>query len=96
MTAATTIRDQIGRKALAMLGAYDLVAFDTGLQLKIRGSRKVNVIRVTLDPTDTYTVKFSRWQPKRMVNTAVADFSHVHADELNELIERTTGLYTSL
>jgi hypothetical protein len=93
-TAATIIRNQIGYRALTMLGAHTLLAGKTYFQFHIRGSRKVNTIRIDLDPGDTYTVRFFRYRGIKVIN--VASVSDVYSDSLRTVIERHTGLYTSL
>ena len=92
---ATIIRDQLGGACLALLGAKDLFATKKGqaLQFKIgKGPKGVNLIEIELDPSDTYTVTFSRiWGLKV---TEKGKFSDVYADMLLDLIEDNTGLYT--
>ena len=57
--AAHQIREQLGHKALYMLGAKNLGATDRSLSFKIgRNSKKVNYIKITLEPSDTYRVEF--------------------------------------
>jgi hypothetical protein len=96
---ANTIRQQLGHKCLRMLGAQDLVGGENSLQFKIRGSRKVNKIRIVLDASDTYTVSFYKstghYSTERTVKE-IASFEGVYADQLHKLIESTTGLYTSI
>lgn len=91
---ANTIREQIGHKAFFMLGAKDLVASENALQFRIRGSRVCNSIRVELDPSDTYRVEF--WKIHAGKSTKVAEVEDVYVDSLHQVIERNTGLYTSL
>lgn len=101
---ANTIKDQIGCKALFLLGASQIVARENGLQFAIRGSRKVNKVVVVLDPSDTYTVEF--WKMTKMTFTKkgelkggpvlVSSHENVYVDSLHTLIESETGLYTSL
>ncbi len=55
---AKTIIQQLGNIALSMLGAYLLVDLGDGLQFRFKGCKKSNMIQITLDPCDTYTVKF--------------------------------------
>ena len=94
---AATIQNQIGNRALYMLGAKNLIDHGDALSFRIRGSRKANYIKVTLDPSDTYSIEFKKLgrAPAYKV-TDVADFSGVYVDSLHAIIERTTGLYTSI
>ncbi len=96
MTIATTILSQIGNKAIAMMGAKDFGDTGSGLRFKVRGSRKVNLVIVTLDPNDTYTVEFKKYSPRTFKCKDVSDFSGVYADNLHAILEAGTGLYTSL
>lgn len=103
---AQTIRQQLGRKALFMLGAHSLVATERGLQFKIRGSKRCNLVQIELDPSDTYTVRFSKYTPMRVnrrtfeaspeSDVEVSKTSDVYVDSLHTLIEKETGLYTKL
>lgn len=94
LTIARTIRDQIGNKALYMLGAKNLVGGENFLQFKIRGSQTVNMIKITLDPSDTYTMEFFK---VRVPNCKLVKVIHgAYWDDLNRNIEQVTGLYTKL
>lgn len=89
-----TIADQIGGRAFMMLGAKDLMTFESGLQFSIRGSKQASKIRITLDPSDTYTVAF--YAGRGLSIREVASVSMVYSDQLRAVIESKTGLYTSL
>lgn len=92
MHIATTIRDQIGNRAFVMMGARDLLGDETGLQFKVgRNSKGVSCVRVELDPSDTYTVRFYKRSGKEL-----ASCSDVYCDSLRTVIEQNTGLYLSL
>jgi hypothetical protein len=103
---AEIIRQQLGHKALYILGARDLIATDRGLRFTIRGCQKANRIEITLDADDTYTVRVSRFSPARfnrrtmsfsaMKDTTVSNHEGVYVDSLHRVIESATGLYTSL
>ncbi len=92
---AAIIQDQIGRKAFFMLGAKDLVSTEKSLRFKIgRNAKSVSHVEVTLDPSDTYTVRFIRLRAGK--TTVIADVSDVYVDSLHSVIEQHTGMYTSL
>lgn len=92
---AQTIMGQLGRKALFMLGAKDFTCGgECHLTFRIRGCSKVNVVQINLDPSDTYTVRFSRIRGIKV--TRVSEHNDIYADQLHGLIERVTGLATSL
>lgn len=91
---AQTIASQIGRQTFMMLGASELVAFPNGLQFKIKGSKKVNSIFITLEPTDTYSIQF--WKAKKGSPELVKEETDVYVDNMHSVIESVTGLYTRL
>jgi hypothetical protein len=78
-----------------MLGAKDVVGGPNFLQFAIRGSKTAHKIRIELDPSDTYTIRFYR-RAGRFEMKEVASFSDVYSDQLHSIIEKHTGLYTSL
>lgn len=96
LSAAETIRQQIGSRALYMIGAKNLLADAKSLTFKIgRNDNGVTHIRVTLSPLDLYTVEFLRCVGTRPVVT-VAERDMIYADSLCSVIETETGLRTSL
>ena len=90
---AETIRKQLGAVTLAMLGAHEFVAGRDSLQFAIKGSRRARKIRIVLDDDDTYTVDF--WTGRGADMHRLAKHSGVYVDQLHELIERETGLFTN-
>ena len=56
-TVANTILSQIGGtgRLVAMTGAKHFTYSDNSLSFQFKGSRKTNALRITLDPSDTYT-----------------------------------------
>ncbi len=101
MGVATTIANQIGSRALYMIGAKNLAGSGTALTFKVmRNGAKVTHVKVTLDAQDTYSVDFLKCStrsknPDNWVKT-VADFSGIYCDNLTDLIGSTLGLATSL
>jgi hypothetical protein len=98
---ADTIRKQLGRKALFMLGAKDLMgsAKERFLQFKIgRNAKSVSHIRITLTPADTYTVTSYRARRSKgvMQCKTLETYEDVYVDSLHQVIESLTGMYTSL
>lgn len=93
---ANIIRQQIGAKALYMLGAKNF-SFDAAgaLAFRIKGSKKVNYIKITLDRgMDLYNMELGKiWGYNYKV---VAEETGLYDDMLNTIIENHTGLYTSL
>ena len=85
----------IRRLFTAMVGAKDYVATDNGLRFRIgKNSSKANRIEISLDPNDTYTITFAR-VAKGGYN-ALECIDNVYVDMMHDVIERYTGLYTTL
>lgn len=100
MKTANTIFQQLGgQRFVAITGAKDFIGRPDGLSFKLRGGAKqrINCVRITLDPNDTYTVEFMRLSraPKYDVTT-VSTHSDIYCDVLQDLFTRQTGLYTRL
>lgn len=97
---AVEIQRQLGRKALFMMGAKNLISTEhRSLIFSIgRNAKSVNTIEIVLDPSDTYTVKFTRrrWSKGELKITTIAEVSDVFCDSLHSVIEENTGLYLSL
>lgn len=100
---AQTIAQQLGTACFALLGAHTLIDLQDGLQFRIRGCDKVNLIQIILDPCDTYTVKFCKVQAQKKTNLGVSYtemtwktvsvHKGIYCDMLHDLIEQETGLY---
>lgn len=94
-----TIANQIGRRAFFMMGAKNIgatthdgkAALTFGI---MRNDNGVTHVRVTLEPSDTYTVTFLRVRGLKI--TTVSEAEMVFADVLNQVIENRTGLRLSL
>lgn len=96
MTVAKTILAQLGGAGfVAMTGAKHFVGSDNGLSFRIgRNDRGVTHVRIELDPSDTYTMTFSRVHGKRV--TQKAQHSDVYADDLQRLFTDATGMVTRM
>ena len=97
------IQRQLGNMTLRMLGARNLLTTNDargGLQFKIgRNSNRITHIAITLDHDDTYRVTFSRVnspRSKRPLIEVVAFTAGIYAEQLRDVIETHTGLYTTL
>ena len=96
---AKTILSQIGGGALYMIGAKNKIAVDEqrgGVQFRTgrTAAGKANFVQIVLTGADLYNIVFKRIHG--MSIKAVAEYKGMFADQMNELIERETGLYTSL
>lgn len=98
LTVAETIIQQMGGlgKLRAMAGAHTFAADEKSIQFKFQGSRKANICRVELLPSDTY--KFQLWKYNRRTfdSIRVYELNGVHWDALIDLFESETGLHLSL
>ena len=95
---ANTIKQQIGHKALFMIGAKNLSygQCENGnvyLTFKImRNSKRVSYIKIIyVEGLDTYTMQFLDNKGKM-----IREVQDVYFDGLRNAIEINTGLYTSL
>lgn len=89
-----TLIKQLGT-ALPMMGAKDLVAGNDALYFRIgRNPKGVNKVSITL-AADLYTVtafkvdRYGNWTQKGQAEG-------VYADQLHQVLESLTGLYTRL
>lgn len=101
---ARTIQQQIGNRAFAMIGAHGFMALENGLEFGFKGSKRCNVLRIELQPDDTYTLTFCKRTPFRISakgavsggTKPVATAADVYCSQLLDMIRHHTGLYTSL
>jgi len=96
---AQTILEQLGgRKFLVMTGAKNLIGSENTLSMRINSvnseGKRVNVVHIVLDLSDTYTVVASYLRAGKLKN--VATVSEVYNDALQSVFTRVTGLDTSL
>ena len=90
---AEEIRNQLGNQALRMLGADNLCGTENSLQFKIKGSKKVKHIEITLNSFDSYNITFSTWRGSTIKRDVV---ENIYIDKLHKTIEEKTGLYTKI
>ena len=98
-TIAQIIFQQLGgNRFKAITGAHSFVAIDKGLQFKLPGKNfakdGINHITITLDPMDTYDVKFYRLRGDNQ--TLISAHEMIYCDGLVDLFEDKTGLVTNL
>jgi len=96
---AKTILEQLGgNKFVVMTGAKNLTGLPNGLSFKLPGAefakQGVNYVKITLDPSDTYTMEFGRTRGSeyKVINT----HNDIYFDVLQEVFTRETGLETHL
>lgn len=92
---ADTIRDQLGGKALYMIGAKNLMADKNTLQFKfMKNKTGGNLMRITLNGADTYDIQVLGGSAGAM--KVKAEEKGIHVDALAKTIEKMTGLALSL
>jgi hypothetical protein len=98
LAVAETILRQMGGagKLTAMIGAHTFVGSENSLTFKWKARAKdgANILRVTLDPSDTYTMEFFRYRSGKV--KPLQSFEGVYAEDLRRIFESTTGLYIRL
>lgn len=98
MTVANTILQQLGGAQFrAMTGSRDFIGGSNFLIFRIgSGAKKgINKCRVTLESNDTYTVEFFRLF-KKLSFIPVSKHTDIYCDQLQDLFEAETGMYTTL
>jgi hypothetical protein len=100
---ADEILQQLGgpRRLKAMIGAKNFLSEKKGLGalrfdfMPGMGKKgKVNFVRITLDPSDTYSVEFG-FKTKSGYKK-VSEFDNIYVEQLRKLFESETGLRLSL
>lgn len=101
MSVAHVILDQLGgSRFVAMTGAKNLAETADALgglafRLPSRFAKDgINAVKITLDYSDTYIVKFLKIGKTKL--TVVSQHDMVYCDQLVDLFEQQTGLYTHL
>jgi hypothetical protein len=97
MTIAKTILAQLGnRKFIAMTGAKDLIALESGLQFGIGkgASQKINKVRITLNCKDLYDVEYFNIRGCNV--KLIVKHEDIYAEDLASTFEDVTGFLTSL
>lgn len=89
-----TIKEQLGHKALYMLGAKNLAGAENYLVFKISNCPKISHIRIKLNSLDLYDIEFLKVRGNEC--STVKTSSNIYADDLHQTIEQATGLYLSL
>jgi hypothetical protein len=87
---AETIREQLGRGSLFMVGAKQLVAEERALRFRImRNAKGITHVRIELASDDTYIVELLTVRGAKVRSTTV---NGVYVDALHDTLERETGL----
>lgn len=92
---AKTILNQLGGNCfIAMTGAHYISAIENGLSFRFKGSRTFNHLNIVLNGLDTYDLKFFKIRNVDIKDTKV--IYNIYYDQLTDIFEKETGLYTSL
>ena len=95
-TVAMNILQQLGgNRFIVFTGSSNFVALKNGLICKLaRNSSHANYMKVELTPMDVYKVSFLYSSVRGIKVKKVYD--DVYCDDLQNVFEQTTGLYTHL
>jgi hypothetical protein len=94
---AETIIDQLGGHLTPMIGAYNMFHHAEGalsFRFKARSKNSANYCKVTLDPSDTYTMVFMSVRGTKL--TVKGTFEGLYSDQLRSVFEGETGLQLTL
>lgn len=98
MTIAHTILSQLGgNRFVSMTGAKNLAEIERGIAFQLPANltnHRINAVKIVLDYSDTYKVKFLKIGKLEL--KTVSEFDMVYCDQLVDLFEQETGLYTHL
>jgi hypothetical protein len=94
--AKTLLRQLGGNKFIMMTGAKQMSIGKNGLTMKIgRNSKSITHVAIDLDRgKDLYIMKFIR--VRKGIPKVVKQYDGIYADNLNNIFEKETGLYTRL
>lgn len=87
MNANVTLQ-QIGTGNLMACGARDFVQDGAQLIFRVGTGRKLAKVVVTLDPCDTYTVRYLEMNRKTFAFTVDESVEGVYCDNLGETVRR--------
>lgn len=95
MNIAQTIAQQLGHKALFMIGAKNLIAGKDYLQMRLgRNAGGWNKPRIALNGLDLYDMTF--YKIRKLAVTKEKTVDNIYNDQLCDIIEAETGLRTNL
>jgi hypothetical protein len=94
--AAEIILQQLGGgRFIAMTGAKNLISDKNMLRFRVpHAANGINMVEVTLDPSDTYTMKFMR--VRGMDAKVVKEIEGVYGDNIQQIFTDATKLHTRL
>lgn len=97
MEIARTILEQMGGKGFRLMcGVRNATAGPDFLQLRFKGSRKANTLKITLTAMDVYDMEFFQFRPKSMTCPKIVEFLGLYAEDLAKTFTEFTGLETRM
>ena len=98
MVAETILAQLGGRKAAFMIGMKFATTREDGVGVRFaaRAKNGANHVEITLDPSDTYTVKLYSIRGRVPRPKMLSEHTDVYADSLRSLFTGETGLYLNL
>ncbi len=99
MEIAQTIQRQLGGRQFAfMTGAKQFTGGENWLSFRLPGGNftrnGINYVKITLAPSDTYTVEFKRIRGMKVMD--VSTHEDIYNDMLMDCFRRETGLETRM
>jgi len=90
---ASTIISQFGGSFPRMVGLKNVVAIDHGVQFGIaKANQGINKVVITLNGLDTYDLHF--WKITNKTTKEIVGVGDIYNDQLGDVFENITGLYT--
>lgn len=98
IVASTTLLQLGGSNRLsAMIGAHNFTSDKDGtLGFHFKSCKKANIVRIELNASDLYNIRFYKYNKKTLDCPEVHTLNDIYAEDLKRLIEEYTGLYLSL
>lgn len=97
---AATILEQLGgRRFLVITGSKQPVAIENGLSLRLaKNKTNANILTIKLTPADLYDVEFKYLAVGKngVTDKTIEKSEGIYAEQLQDIFERVTGLYTTL
>jgi hypothetical protein len=94
-TVASAIYHLLGGNQFSfMTGAKGFVSSHNSLTFRIpKSNEKINSVRISLNENDTYDIEFMRIHGLKV--RPIKKVNDIHLENLVEVFEQTTGLFTS-
>lgn len=99
LTTANTILEQLGgRRFIMFTGSTNFVGDENSLTMRLKANKvKAKWLKITLTPMDVYLMEFIKEKKTNGIHEGieiVATRENVYCDQLEEVFEDVTGVYT--